>query len=99
MSRAKLSVSAHNHNWRTSNKKHKKQALSGEYPAFVNGANSIIQEVPVPSVSGDLDENRGSRVPAELLWINLSTICVRAEIWLWKESNFTLILSSIKSED
>ena len=88
--------------WRWSSN-YQEMLLSGEYPAVVNGANGRVLEVPGSFVSGSLDGNRGSPVLAiehslaEFLWINLSIICVRADIWAWEGSKFGLIFSSITS--
>ena len=79
--------------------------MPGEYPAFVYGAIGRVLEMPGLSVSGDSNGNRGSQVLAvrsslaELAWINLPIICVRADIWAWRGSGFDLILSSIRSGD
>ena len=38
--------------------------VSGEYPPVVNGTNHRVLEIPGPSVTGDSDGNRASRVLA-----------------------------------
>ena len=81
----------------------KSERLSGEYPAVVSGATFGNLEVPGAPLKGDSDWCRCSRVLAvvnslaELPWIKRFIISVRAVIWAWFASMYTLILSSTMS--